>query len=128
MESLLVVMEIVALAAAAALCVYLIIVLVRVRDLLALISRELREIGARAIPVMENLEVITDRVKGITENLDEQVDIVKGAVSAFRGVADSIVQFERRIQERIEEPVLESVGTLAALFKGVRTFVARLRA
>src|SRR5689334_1535152 len=128
MESLLVVMEIVALAAAAALCVYLIIVLVRVRDLLALISRELREIGARAIPVMENLEVITDRVKGITENLDEQVDIVKGAVSAFRGVADSIVEFERRIQERIEEPVLESVGTLAALFKGVRTFVARLRA
>lgn len=128
MESLLVVMEIIALAAAAALCVYLIVVLVRVRDLLTLLLREVREIGAKAIPVMENLEVITDRVKGITENLDEQVDIVKGAVSAFRGVADSIVEFERRVQERIEEPVLESVGTLAAFFKGLRTFVARLRA
>ncbi len=128
MDSLRVVMEIIAYAAATALCLYLIVILGRVRDILIIMEKDLREISAKAIPVMENLEVITDRVKTVTESVDEQVDIVRGAIDSLKEIAENIVAFERRVQEKIEEPVMDTVSTFAAIFKGVRTFVGRLRA
>ena len=128
MDSLLVVVEIIALASVAALCIFLFFVMVRVRSILIVIEKDLKEFSAKAMPVIENLEVITDRVKTISENIDEQVEVLKGAVNSFKDIAENIVDFERRVQDRIEEPVLETVSTFAAIFKGVRTFVTRLRA
>ncbi|HUL43189.1 MAG TPA: DUF948 domain-containing protein [Bacteroidota bacterium] len=128
MESLRDVLEIVALAAVSVLCVYLVVVLVRVRSILALLEREMKELSARALPVMENLEVITDRVKSITDDIDEQVNVVKSAIQSFKVISENIADFERRVQDRIEEPVMETVGTFAAIFRGLRTFVTRLRA
>ncbi len=127
MDSLLVVVEIIALASVAALCIFLFFVMVRVRSILIVIEKDLKEFSAKAMPVIENLEVITDRVKTISENIDEQVEVLKGAVNSFKDIAENIVDFERRVQDRIEEPVLETVSTFAAIFKGVRTFVTRLR-
>jgi len=128
MESLRDLLEIVALAAVSVLCIYLVVVLVRVRSILALLEHETKELSARAIPVMENLEVITDRVKTITDDIDEQINVVKTAIHSFKVITENIADFERRVQNRIEEPVMDTVGTFAAIFKGLRTFVARLRA
>ncbi len=119
---------VIALAAFAALCIYLIVVLSRVRSILEVVEREFKEISQKAMPVIENLEVITDKVKNVTETVDEQVETIKSSINAIKGIADSIVDFEQRIQSRIEEPVMETVGTFAAIFKGVRTFFARVRA
>ncbi len=127
MESFLLVMEIVALACASALCVYLIVVLARLRSLLTELDRDLKEVSVHAIPVLENLEVITERVKGMTERVDGQVATVIQSINAIKDVADNIVNFERRVQARIEEPVLETVSVLGAVFRGVRAFADRLR-
>jgi len=124
----LVIFEIIALAALSILCVYLITVLVRVRSILTFFEQDVRELTSKAIPVFENLEIITDKVKAITENIDEQVEVVKHSILSIKEVADNIVEFERRAQERFEEPVMETIGTIAAILKGVRTFVARMRA
>ncbi len=122
------IMIVIALGAVAALCLYLIVVLSKVRNILTVLERDIKEISLKAVPVIENLEVITDRVKNVTETIDEQVDSIKSSINAIKGIADSIVEFEQRIQNRLEEPVMETVGTFAAIFKGVRTFVARMRA
>ena len=123
----LVVMEIIALACVSVLSIYLITVLARARSLLSAVEKDLKELSAKAIPVFENLEIITEKVKNVTESIDEQVDMVRHSISSIRDVADDIVDFERRIQARIEEPVMETVSILAAVFKGVRTFIDRLR-
>src|SRR5947207_15120494 len=102
METFLLVMQIIALAAVTALCVYLINVLVRVRSLLETIEHDFREMSTKAIPVLENLESITDKIKSITESIGEQVDSVKDSISSLKDVADSIASFERRVQEHIE--------------------------
>jgi len=130
MESpfVLVIFEIIALAALTILCVYLITVIVRIRSILTLFEQDVRDLTSKAIPVFENLEIITDKVKAITENIDEQVETVKHSILSIKEVADNIVDFERRAQERFEEPVMETFGTIAAILKGVRTFVARMRA
>jgi uncharacterized protein YoxC len=127
MQEVLIVVAIIALGAFAALCFYLIAVVGRIRNVLVVVEHDVKEISARAIPVMENLEVITEKVKNVTETIDEQMDIIKTAVSSIKGIADNVVDFERRIQDRIEEPVLQTVGTAAAIIKGVRTFFTKLR-
>ncbi|MBI1806478.1 MAG: hypothetical protein HYR76_05445 [Ignavibacteria bacterium] len=127
MDTLLV-MQIVALAAVTGLCLFLIVVLVRVRNFLMVVEHDVKKLSARAIPVLENLEVITDKVKNIAESIDGQVDVLKNAITSVKGVIDNMVDFECRIQERIEEPVLETIGTFAAVFNGVKAFIARLRA
>ena len=128
MESLLVIAQILALLCLSALCIYLIVVLLRVRDILAGVEKDLKEMTLRALPILENMEYITSRVKSIAENIDDQVMIVRESISSIRQVADNVVQLERRVQDRIEGPILETVAFVAALFKGVRTFVDRVRA
>lgn len=124
----LVIAIIVALLCISALCVYLILVLIRLKDMLLGMEKDLKEVTSRVLPVLENMEYITARVKSITENIDDQVMIVRDAIGSVREIADNIVAIERKVQERIEGPILDSVAFVAALVKGVRTFFDRVRA
>jgi len=127
-DTLLVVAQVLALLCLSALCIYLIAVLLRVRTVLNGIEKDFKEMTTRAVPVLENMEFITARVKSITESVDDQVMITRESISSIKEVADNIVALERRVQERIEGPILDTVGFVAAVLKGVRTFVERVRA
>lgn len=109
------------------LCVYLVVVLVRVRSILQVLEKDVKELSARTGPILDNLEVITDKVRNVTENIDDQVTLVKESIHSVKEIADNVVSFERRVQERFEEPVLETIGTIAAVIKGVRMFFVKLR-
>jgi len=119
---------IIALLCVSAVCIYLITVLARVRDVLTNVERDIREMTARTVPVLENMEYITSRVKSITENIDDQVLMVRDSVGSIKEIADNVVALERKVQERLEGPILDTVAFVAAVFKGVRTFVDRVRA
>lgn len=128
MDPILVVVVIVALLCLSAVCIYLILVLVRLKDMVVGMERDLKEITSRVLPVLENMEFITARVKSITENIDDQVMTIRDSIGSVKEIADNIVAIERKVQERIEGPILDSVAFVAALLKGVRTFFDRVRA
>ena len=119
--------KIIALLCLSALCIYMIVVLLRLRDVMTNLEKDVKEITTRAIPVLDNMEYITTRVKNITDNIDDQVAAVRESIGSIRAIADNVVDLERRVQERIEGPILETVGFVAAVFKGVRTFFDRVR-
>ncbi len=127
METILVVTQILALLCLSALCIYMIVVLLRVREILSNLERDIKEMTTRAVPILENMEFITARVKTITENIDDQVNSVRESIVSMRQVAMNVVDLERKMQERIEGPILEGVAFVSAIFKGVRTFVERVR-
>jgi uncharacterized protein YoxC len=127
MQDILVITQIVALLCLSALSVYVIIVLLRVRDILNTIEKDFKEMTTRTIPILDNLEFITARVKVITENIDDQVASVRESINSVKQVALNVVELERRVQERIEGPILEGVALAAAVVKGVRTFFDRVR-
>jgi uncharacterized protein YoxC len=127
-NTFLIVVEIIALLCLSAVCIYLLIVLVRLKDMLSTMEKDLREITTRTLPVLDNMEFITARVKSITENIDDQVMMVRDAIGSVREISDNIVALELKVQERIEGPILDSVAFVAALIKGVRTFLDRVRA
>jgi uncharacterized protein YoxC len=127
MESVLVIAQILALLCLSALCVYLIVVLIRLRDVLSGFEKDMKELTARAIPVLDNMEYITGRVRGITDSIDDQLTSVRESLASVRSIAENVMAFERRVQERVEGPILEGVAVIAGVFKGLRAMVERLR-
>lgn len=127
METVLTIAQIVALVSLAALCIFLITVLTRLRSILVNLEKDFKEFAARAIPVLENIEVITGKFRNVAASIEDQIGAIRQAMESVRQIADNVVNFERRIQDRIEIPVMETVATIAAVFKGVRAFFDRLK-
>ncbi len=128
METALLAAQLLALVAVTAVCVFLIIVLIRVKEMLTSIERDIKAVTERTMPVLENIDYISSRVKNITDNVDDQVMMVRESMGSIREIADNVVALERRVQDRLEGPILDTVAFVSALFKGVRTFSERLRA
>ncbi|MGA9119787.1 MAG: DUF948 domain-containing protein, partial [Bacteroidota bacterium] len=110
-----------------ALCVYLIPVLVRFKKVLGEVERDVKEISTRALPILENTEYVTTRLKSIAESIDDQVLTVRDSIASIRQVADNIVELERRVQDRVEGPLLEGISFASAVVRGIRTFLERIR-
>jgi methyl-accepting chemotaxis protein len=91
------------------------------------VQKDVKEVSTRMLPILDNAEYVTSRMKSIAENIDDQVLTVRDSIASVREIADNVVELERRIQERIEGPILESISFVAALIRGFRTFVDRLR-
>ncbi len=126
MEPILQVVQIIAFSAVSVLCVYLVAVLIRVRKILDVVAEDLKQISAKALPVLDNLEVITDRVKIITESIGDQVDSLKQAIGSFKQIAENVLAFEQRVQDQVEEPVMSAVESVASIVKGVQSFIERI--
>ena len=127
MADALVIVEFIAFLSVAALCIYLIVLFVRVRVLVMNMERDLKEISARAIPVLSNLEFITDRFRNVAQQVEDQIDAVSGSLQAIKSAADDVLMLERKVQQRIEEPVVEAASFLAAFYRGLRTFFDRMK-
>jgi uncharacterized protein Yka (UPF0111/DUF47 family) len=112
--------QVVALVCVSALCVYLIVVLTEFK-------RDLSEFSQRSKPVLENLAHITERLKSAAEKIDTQADIMRGSLNSLKSVADNILLFEQRIQENIEEPILQVSSMIGAIVAGIATFFERFR-
>lgn len=126
-ETTLVVAEIVALLCLAVLCVFVIIVLIRLRSVLTNLERDVKLFADRAIPVLENIEDITSKFKNVAASIEQEVGAIKESMGAVRQIAENILNFERRVQDRIETPVMEAVTVITGIINGIRTFFDRLR-
>ena len=121
MEIVLIIAKIVALVSVSALCLYLISVLGQFR-------RDVSDFTQRARPVLDNLSTITENLKSASQKIDDQVDIVKGSLQSFKDVADNVLLFERRVQERLEEPILQVATVLGTIVNTVAAFIKGFRA
>ncbi|MEX2115624.1 MAG: DUF948 domain-containing protein [Bacteroidota bacterium] len=122
------VVELVALISASALCIYLIVVLVRVRELLTDMKKDLGDLSEKALPVLDNLGVITDHLKSVSEKVDDQVGLIRGSLESVRQAADNFVSLEQRLQDSLEEPVMRLSAILGAIVNRVSSFFGGTRA
>ncbi len=127
MNNFLMFAQIILVLSLAGLAIYLVIVLAKVKTLLVQIESDVKNVSARVIPVLENMEVITSKLRSITANFDDQMTIITSSVQSIKEISDSIVEFERRVQDRIEAPVLEVAGMLGSVVRGIAAFINRLR-
>ena len=128
MEVTLVVAKVVALLAVAALCVYVIVLLTRVKQSMSTIERAVKDVAVHVTPVLDNLEFLTAKATSLAETVEEQLGVVAQSVGTLRSITDNIADFERDIQARVEGPIRETAAVVRAVSKGVKTFFQRVRA
>ncbi len=117
----------IALLAIAAASVYSIILMKDAKKVLKQMEISVREISETSRPVLENTGVITGKIREIAENVDGEFLSVKGAVDSLVGAVEDIVDLERKVRSKVEDPIMDTAGYLAALTKGVRTFLRVLK-
>ena len=125
MEEFLKLAQAAALLSASALCLYLIVVLTRVSDVLQQLQKDLAELSKSLKPVLDNLNIVAERLKSITTKIDDQVGLFKGTLEAFKQVADNIAAFEGRVQSRLEEPFLRVGSLLSSIVSRVASLFNR---
>lgn len=123
---LLIIAQIIILLSLSALAIYLIVVLSRLRELLGTVDTNLKQITAKTLPTLDNLEVITTKLRTIVENFDEQIVAVKQSVDTIKGIAENVAAFERRVQDAIESPIMEVMNTLGGIIRGFTAFFSRI--
>jgi uncharacterized protein YoxC len=114
-ETLIQLTKILALSSASALCIYLIVVLVRLNALLQVLQRELVDLNKNLKPILENINAITDKLRLIAIKVDEQVNMVQGVFVAFKRITENVTRLEERFQYLLEEPLMR----VSALFSNV---------
>ncbi|HAP35115.1 MAG TPA: hypothetical protein DCQ28_03925 [Bacteroidetes bacterium] len=125
MENFLTIAQIIVLFLLSGVSIYAMVVLVKLRDLLGTIDLNLKEVATRIIPTLENLEVITKKIRVIVENFDEQIVMLNSTVETLKGVADNVAAFERRVQDAIESPIMEVMNSLGGVIRGITSFFNR---
>ena len=122
METLIQLTKILALSSASALCIYLIVVLIRLNAFLQILQRELVDLNKNLKPILENLNAIADKLRLIAIKVDEQVNMVQGVFVAFKRITENVTRFEERFQLLLEEPLMR----VSALFGNVINRVVSL--
>ena len=120
METVLQLVQVIALLSLTVLCIYLIVTLSRLR-------RDLADFAQRSKPVLENLAFITEKLRSTAEKIDDHVDIVKSSLTSFKNVADNVFLLEQRVQQRIEEPIIQVASIIGTIVSSVGIFFDRFR-
>jgi hypothetical protein len=119
-ETVLQLVQVVALVSVTALCIYLIVALSGIR-------RDLSEFVQRSKPVLENIAFITERLKSTAQKIDDHVDIVRSSLTSLKNVADNVLLLEERVQQQLEEPILQVASVLGAIVSSIGGLFERFR-
>jgi uncharacterized protein YoxC len=117
----------VALLAFAAASIYSIILMKDAKQVLNQLESSVKEISEKSGPLLENSGVITGKIREIAESINGEVSGVKGAVDSLIGAVDDLVKLEQKVKSKIEDPILDAVGYLAGITKGIKAFLRVLK-
>jgi uncharacterized protein YoxC len=125
-ESFLLVAQILVLLSLSALAIYLVVVLSKVKDMLNTVEINIKEVSARAIPVLENMEALTSKLRTITASIDDQMLLIRNSLQTLRDVTENISRFERKVQDHIEGPIMEVASVVGGFISGVAGFLHKV--
>lgn len=123
MESFLLIAQILVLLSLSALAIHLVVVLSKVKDMLNTVEQNIKDVSARAIPVLENMEALTAKLRSVTDSIDDQMSLIRNSLKTLRDVTDNISRFERKVQDHIEGPIMEVATVVGGFIRGVAGFL-----
>ncbi len=82
----------------------------------------LETVRMEIVPLAHEFTVISHQAKGILESIHRQVEDMEEGISAFKNTAVGLKGLQARIQERIENPLLQLAALAGAVSQGLRTF------
>ncbi len=76
-------------------------------------------------PISHDLTIIFNDVKRITQSIQQQVSKVEKGVDELKQIATRINEFEKMVQDKIEQPIMLIVSLIAGLTRPIRALIER---
>lgn len=91
------------------------------------ISGQVKSIKSKIEPAVEKIQSLTENVNSVVDKVKNNVDVLEKVVERIKDTTDSIINFEQKIQRKIEPPVTNTVNIISAISVGIKTFFERLK-
>jgi len=104
------------------LVVFLVPTIIQIKRSARGVEKSSEILNAQLPSIVQNINQMSESLNEIISSGRKQTETLAQATREIKMMVDSIVDFERNLQKKIEEPLLETVTTLAAITKAVRTF------
>lgn len=119
--------EVVLLISATALCVYLIIFLKDLSKSVSEMQTDIHRIADQINPLLESLQSLSNSVIIVSDEVKSQLSKTKWIVDEVKSKVESILNFERKVMEKVDSPLQDLLSNLNAIKRGVITFFEALR-
>jgi len=77
--------------------------------------------------ILGNLDEISENVARMMSYGRSQMEVLGTAVDEVKHMVDDIVHLEKDIRKRIEDPLVETLTTLTAIVKALRSFLDAIK-
>jgi uncharacterized protein YoxC len=126
LDSFVLIAEIILFLVLSVLSVYLIVSLKKVTNSVERIEKNIEILEQKAAPVLDNALIVTENVKVISTDIKNNIGKVDSLVDSVKERTDSILDFEKNAQEKIESQVYGTLNLISAISTGIRTFFTAL--
>lgn len=86
------------------------------------LTAEVKDIKVKLNPAIENFQLLSENLNSVILAVKDNVDLLRGSVNKINSVVDELVEFEKKVQSKIEPPVMETANTIFAVSAGIKTF------
>lgn len=119
--------EIILLISASALCIYLILFLKDMTKSISEIQTDIHRIADQINPLLESLQSLSKSVIVVSDEVKSQLTKTKWIIDEVKSKVESIMNFERKVMEKVDSPIQNMLSNLNAIKRGVTTFFEALR-
>ncbi len=113
---------IIALITASALFIALIIGLKKIIQSVSMLQRDVNDLTTSIKPLIDSIQILTNNLNKVTEETKSQLEVSKSVVNDVRYRVNTILEFEEKVRDGVENVVMPFVNSLNAIGRGFDAF------
>jgi len=110
-----------------ALVIFLIVYLWKITRSIQELQKDISKISDKLEPLLASLSEVTTKFSDLSDQVKKQLDASKGIVFSVKERVEKILEFEGKIRNGIEGPVMGVINQFKAISNGVNTFLSYLK-
>ena len=116
------VFNILLLVCASVLCIALVIYIGRITKSIKEIEGDIKDIGLQIKPLIASTTNLSEKLNKLSEDAKQPISMVKDIAGDIKDRVDTVLAFEEKLREGIEEPAARLIRSLSAIANGVNAF------
>jgi len=101
----------------------LLIALVQIRRTAREAEKLMETTRQQIVPISHDLTIIVNDFKRIVQSIQNQMGIVEQGVGDIKETVTRITEFEKVLQEKLQQPIIEFATLISAISKALRAFI-----
>jgi uncharacterized protein YoxC len=94
----------------------------KIMEKISVASGDIKDLKPKVADTIDKVNFLMENLTSVVVKVNENVEVLGIVVEKVKDTADGIIEFEQKIQNSIEPPVMDALNTVNAVSVGVKTF------